>query len=61
MTDKRLRNALQNLALLLLTASALFLLTRLPSLRGIQWTDRVQDLLSSAPVTGTRELSGFTA
>ena len=61
MADKRLRNALQNLALLLLTASALFLLTRLPSLRGIQWPGRVQDFLSSAPVTGVREQSGIPA
>lgn len=49
MRNKRLRDAMQNLALLLLTASALFLLTRLPSLQGIQWTDRVRDILSAAP------------
>lgn len=36
MTDKRLRNWAQNLALLLLTASALFLLTRLPLLQNIR-------------------------
>ena len=36
MTDKRLRNWMQNLALLLLTASALFLLTRLPLLQNIR-------------------------
>lgn len=59
MTDKRLRNAMQNLALLLLTASALFLLTRLPSLRGIRWAGRVQELLSSAPVSGPVEQSGI--
>ena len=61
MTNKRLRNALQNLALLLLTASALFLLTQLPSLRGIQWTGRVQNLLGSAPADGIQEQSGIPA
>jgi len=61
MTDKRLRNALQNLALVLLTASALFLLTQLPSLRGIQWTDRVQDLLGSTPAASPREPAGVPA
>lgn len=35
MTDKRLRGWMQNLALFLLTASALFLLTRLPLLQNI--------------------------
>ena len=59
MTDKRLRNALQNLILVLLTVSALFLLTRLPSLRGIQWGSRVQDLLSSAPAASPREPAGL--
>lgn len=59
MRNKRLRNALQNLALLLLTASALFLLTRLPSLRGIQWTDRVRDILSAAPDADIPEQVGI--
>lgn len=61
MTNKRLRNTLQNLIMLLLTASALFLLTQLPSLRGIQWTDRVQGFLSPGPVSGTREQEGVPA
>ncbi len=58
MTNKRLRNALQNLALVLLTALALFLLTQLPSLRDIQWTGRVQVLLKPDPVSGAREQDG---
>jgi len=59
MTNKRLRNALQNLSLVLLTASALFLLTQLPSLRGIQWTDRVQNLLSPTPAASPKEQTGI--
>ncbi len=59
MTDKRLRNALQNLALALLTASALFLLTQLPSLRGIQWPGRVQELLNPTPASSPREQAGI--
>lgn len=61
MTDKRLRNILQDLTLILLTVSALFLLTRLPSLRGIQWSGRVQDLLNTAPASGAWEPAGVPA
>ena len=61
MSNKRLRNALQNTALLLLTLSALFLLTQLPSLRGIQWTGRVHALLNSAPASGAQEQAAFPA
>lgn len=55
MTDKRLRNILQNLALVLLAALTLFLLSRLPALRGIQWTGRMQELLRPDPPAGVRE------
>lgn len=61
MSDKRLRNLLQDMALVLLTVSALFLLTRLPSLRGIRWSGRVQDLLNTAPVSGAWERTGVPA
>lgn len=40
MSKKRLRDHLQNLALILLTLSALFLLTRLPMLQNIRWSQR---------------------
>lgn len=51
MRDPRLRNFLQNAALLLLTASALFLLTRLPLLQNIRLT---------APPLFTAESGGET-
>ncbi len=50
MRNKRLRNFLQNAALVLLTASALFLLTRLPMLQHIRLSDQVQTLF--APPAG---------
>ena len=46
MKNKRLRNLLQNAALVLLTASALFLLTRLPMLQNIRLSDQVQTLFA---------------
>ena len=46
MKNKRLRNLLQNAALALLTASALFLLTRLPMLQNIRLSDQVHTLFS---------------
>ena len=46
--NKRLRNTLQNLALALLTLSALFLITRLPVFH-LGWAGRFQSLLTSHP------------
>ena len=46
--NKRLRNTLQNLALALLTLSALFLITRLPVFH-LGWAGRFQSLLASHP------------
>ena len=46
MRNKRLRNFLQNVALVLLTASALFLLTRMPMMRNIRLSDQVQTLFA---------------
>lgn len=48
MNRKRLRNLLQDLALVLLTLSALFLITRLP-LFHLGWTGRFQSLLAARP------------
>ena len=46
MKNKLLRNFLQNVALVLLTASALFLLTRMPMMRNIRLSDQVQTLFA---------------
>ena len=48
MQNKRLRGFLQNLALVLLSLSALFLLGSMP-LFHISWTDQVQSLLAPHP------------
>ncbi|MDE7261465.1 MAG: hypothetical protein K2N78_05310 [Oscillospiraceae bacterium] len=61
MSNKLLRNFVQNLALLSLTALALFLLSQLPSLRGVRWTERVRDLLEPTPAAGMWEQSGVPA
>lgn len=59
MSKRRVRNSLQNLALVLLTLSALFLLARLP-LFHINWTDRVQSLLSARPAeSGPDQVGGL--
>lgn len=57
MSKRQLRNSLQNLALVLLTLSALFLLARLP-LFHINWTDRVQSLLSARPAESGPDQAG---
>lgn len=59
MSKKRLVNHLQNLALVLLTLSALFLLTRLPLFHG-GWAARVQTLLSTRPADGGETPEGWT-
>lgn len=55
MSKKRLVNQLQNLALLLLTVSALFLLTRLPMVQNIRWPDQVPGLFAGGPPAGGQE------
>lgn len=57
MRSKRLRNALQNLALVLLSLSALFLLSRLP-LFHTSWAVRVQSLLSARPADSGQTQTG---
>lgn len=52
MSRKRLRNAVQNAALALLTLSALFLIARLPLLQNIRLSDQVQTLF---PAGGGQE------
>ncbi len=51
MQNKRLRSALQNMALALLSLSALFLLGSMP-LFHISWADQVQSLLATHPAGG---------
>lgn len=52
MSRKRLKNAMQNAVLALLTLSALFLFTRLPLLQNIRLSDQVQTLF---PAGGGQE------
>lgn len=47
MSNKRLRNMVQNVALVVLTLSALFLLSRLPLLHNFRWSGQMQQLLST--------------
>lgn len=56
MKKKRLRNLLQDLVLILLTASALFLLARMPMLRNIRLSAQMQTLFSP-PAAGAVEES----
>ena len=58
MSKKQLVNHLQNLALVLLTLSALFLLTRLPLFHG-SWAAQVQTLLTSRPAGGEEPSAGL--
>lgn len=60
MSKKQLVNHLQNLALVLLTLSAFFLLTRLPLFHG-RWAAQVQTLLSSRPAGGEQSSAGLPA
>ncbi|MDE7219049.1 MAG: hypothetical protein K2O45_05440 [Oscillospiraceae bacterium] len=55
MRKKRLRNAVQDLILILLTLSALFLLARLPLLRNIRLSSQVPALFSPEPSAGSQE------
>ena len=59
MSRKRLRNHLQNLALVLLTLSALFLLSRLSLLQNIRLP--AQTLFSTAPSPGGPEEDALPA
>ncbi len=61
MNRKRLRDHLQNLTLLLLTLSALFLLTRLPMLQNIRWTNRVQTFFGPDQSSGGGEEDALPA
>lgn len=60
MQNKRLRGFLQNLALVLLSLSALFLLGSMP-LFHISWTDQVQSLLAPHPASGGHAQSSTLA
>lgn len=55
--NKHLRNALQNLAILFLCVSALFLISRLP-LFHTSWAVQVQSLLTPVRRTGIRPRPG---
>ena len=55
--SKKAVNRLQNLALVLLTLSALALLTRIP-LFSESWDERVQTLLSAAPENNMSSQTG---
>lgn len=57
MVNKHLRNALQNLAILLLSLSALFLISRLP-LFHTSWAAQVQSLLVPRPADGDQTQAG---
>lgn len=55
--NKHLRNALQNLAILFLCVSALFLISRLP-LFHTSWAVQVQSLLTPRPADGDPAQAG---
>lgn len=55
MRKRRLRNAIQDLLILLLTLSALFLLVRLPMLQNIRLSSQVPALFSQEPSDGGQE------
>lgn len=57
MGSKQLRNALQNVAIVLLSVSALFLISRLP-LFHTSWTLQVQSLLAPRPADGDPAQTG---
>ena len=57
MSKKQLVGHLQNMALVLLTLSALFLLSRLPMFHS-SWAQQVQTLLSSRPAAEEQPAAG---
>lgn len=61
MKKKRLRGAAQNVCLVLLTLSALFLLTRLPMLREIRWPGQVPALFSPEAASDGQEDAALPA
>ena len=61
MSRKKLRNLIQDLALILLTASALFLLTRLPQLQNIHLSGRVPNLFAADPSAGEQGEDALSA